>query len=544
MFVRKKLNKSGSYSVLLITGERVVGKKHSVSRIIRSFGVTKDPAELDLLLEQAESYKKYLQINYSQIKSTPRRKTFSATSELDLKSCISYNTGFFDIYGHIFTTIFSDLGLKPILTQRLKELVVLRIAYPASKRRTAQVAEKFGIKYSIDNIYDLMDRITDSTIIKIKQTIYNHTASLLAARKKTIDVLFYDLTTIYFETSTQDEMRNFGFSKDGKHQHVQIMLAAIVTQSGLPVDYEEFPGNCYEGHTLIPVINKIRERYSINKAVLVADSALMNKINLESLDALGIKYIISARLRNSKKEIKRSVLDVATYKKISTDVTDDGVITDEIKAKIITSDSGDSIIAYHSAKRARKDLHDREKSIEKIKRHISSTAKSKLTGSLRKSYVKVSRGCKIEIDYEKLHLEQQYDGFFGLRTNIKNPNPKKLLSKYRGLWQVEQTFRIAKSNLEIRPVFHYTTRRIKSHFIICYMALALIRYVEYELKMHGLQIPCEQLHALLDKIRKVRLIDSKNELFEALEDQPLELLPVYDALRIKPPKKFQYIPAA
>jgi transposase len=120
----------------------------------------------------------------------------------------------------------------------------LRIAHPASKRRTAQIAERFGIKYSIDNIYDLMDRITDPTIIKIKQTIYNHTLSLLTPRKKTIDVLFYDLTTVYFETSTQDEMRNFGFSKDGKHQHVQIMLAAIVTHSGLPIDYEEFPGNC------------------------------------------------------------------------------------------------------------------------------------------------------------------------------------------------------------------------------------------------------------------------------------------------------------
>ena len=180
----------------------------------------------------------------------------------------------------------------------------------------------------------------------------------------------------------------------------------------------------------------------------------------------------------------------------------------------------------------------RLKDLERIKKHINSTAKSKLTGSLKKSYVKVSKGCKIEIDQDKLDLERQYDGFFGLRTNIEEINPLEFLSSYRGLWQVEQTFRIAKSSLEIRPVFHYSPRRIRAHFSICYMALALIRYVSFKLKKQDAYIPHEQLHLLLDRMRVMQIIDHKNDLFELAEDPPPQLLPIYCALKIKWPKKF------
>lgn len=541
MFVRKRANKSGTYSVLLISSDRVLGKPHPVSKIIKHFGTTQNETELTVLMQQAELYKSKVQTSSPKIKI--KSKSFNIASELDVKSCISYSAGFSDVYGAIFNSVFGKLDLKPTILQRLKDLVIMRIAHPASKRKTSQLSERYGVVFNSDNLYYLMDRITSEMMLSIKQTIYNYTVNLIVSRKKKIDVLFYDLTTIYFETSTQDEIRNFGFSKDGKHQHVQIMLAAIVTTDGLPIDYEEFPGNCYEGHTLIPVINKIRARYNIRKAVLVADSALMSKINLQSLDELGVKYIISARIKNTKKETKQSILDLASYSNIHTDVTDLGVVDDEIKAKIINTDIDDLLIAYHSTKRARKDLFDREKSIDKIKKYLSSTAKSKLTGCLRKSYIKVNKNCKIEIDYEKLKSEAQYDGFFGLRTNIKKINPQKLLASYRGLWQVEQTFRIAKSNLEIRPVYHFTPARIKSHFIICYMALALIRYVEFKLKQKGLHMPCDQLHLMLNKIRKIKVTDFNNESFELLENAPLELVPVYNALNINIPLRFQHLSA-
>ena len=532
MFIRKKLNKGGSFSILLQIGERGAGKKYPVSRTIKNFGSARDHGQIAALVKQAEEYKARLEA------SSPKAKTLKITSDADIKSCRSFNTGFSDVYGKEFNNTFSSLDLKSNLANQLCDLVVMRVAAPASKLRTTQLSAEYGIECKVDSIYKLMDQITDPVITRIKKTVYEHTTQLLAEHKKTIDVLFYDLTTIYFETSSQDEIRDFGFSKDGKHQHVQIMLAAIVTTDGLPIDYQEFPGNFYEGHTLIPALNEIKKRYDIGKVVLVADAALMNKINLHELDQQNIKYVIAARIKNTNKSTKQIIFDTSDYKSISKTTEDSGAIKEEIKAKIIDSGDGDFLIAYHSTKRARKDEHDRQKDLEKIEKHVNSSAKGKLTGSLRKSYVKITKGCKIEIDQDKLAMEKQYDGFFGLRTNIEGADPLEFLATYRGLWQIEQTFRVAKTSLEIRPVFHYSPRRIKAHFAICYMALALIRYTEFALKNRGCYIPHEQLHLMLDKMRKVQIVDSKNELFEFLEDPPVELIPVYQALKIKWPRRF------
>jgi len=525
MFVRIKKNKSGSQTVLLIKGERHPDKKHCIPKIIKNFGVSRDAKVIDELKKQAEEYKAKLEAE------SPKAKILKIITGDDVKSCCSYNVGFSDIYQNAFNKVFGKLELKNI--NRLRDLVTMRIAAPSSKLRTANLADEYGIALNVDNIYKFMDKLNIPTIESIKQTIYQHTAKLLNNHKEKLDVLFYDLTTIYFETGTQDEIRDFGFSKDGKHQHVQIMLAVIVTKEGLPVDYEEFPGNCYEGHTLIPVLNKIKKRYNIDKSVLVADAALMNKINLSELDQRGIQYVIAARIKNAKKNIKDLIFNTEGYQ-------DMGFVSDNIKAKAIPTDEGDLIVSYHSSNRARKDKHDRTKALEKIKKHIDSTAKSKLTSSLKKPYVKVSKNCKINIDYNKLDTDQKFDGFFGLRTNIKNANPADLLASYRGLWQVEQTFRIAKNNLEIRPVFHYSPRRIRAHFVICYIALALVRYVCFSLKRNSIDIPCERLHLLLGKMRKTLLVDSNDEAFEFLEDPPSELIPVYMALKINWHPKFQH----
>jgi transposase len=532
MFVRKKLNKGGSFTILLQHSNRVPGKKFSVTKTVKNFGSARDKKNIAALVKKAESYKMHLET------FSPRAKTLKIVSDLDVKSCRSFNTGFLDVYGQAFDHTFASLALKPNPLNQLRDLAVMRVAAPASKLRTSQISAEYGIECNVDSIYKMMDQITEPVITRIKKIIYDRSTQLLTEQRKTIDVLFYDLTTIYFETSSQDEIRDFGFSKDGKHQHVQIMLAAIVTTDGLPIDYQEFPGNFYEGHTLIPALNEIKKRYEIGKVILVADAALMNRINLQELDKSDIKYVIAARVKNANKSLKQAIFDISDYKSISKTIGDGDETKEEIKAKIIDSGDGDFLIAYHSTKRARKDEHDRQKALEKIEKHINSSAKGKLTGSLRKSYVKITKGCKIEIDQNKLSLEKQYDGFFGLRTNIEGADPLEFLSSYRGLWQIEQTFRIAKTNLEIRPVFHYNPRRIKAHFVICYMALALIRYIEFAMKNHGCYIPHEQLHLMLDKMRKVQIVDNKNELFEFLEDPPVELIPVYQALKIKWPKKF------
>ena len=150
----------------------------------------------------------------------------------------------------------------------------------------------------------------------------------------------------------------------------------------------------------------------------------------------------------------------------------------------------------------------------------------------------MTKGAKLEIDLDKLNHEKQFDGFFGIQTNLEKINAKEILNTYRGLWQVEQTFRIAKSNLEIRPVFHYNTDRIRAHFLICYMSLALIRYVEFELLKNNLHYPIDQLHFLLNQMRVTKVHHADNNMYVLLENAPSELAPIYKALKIKWRKKF------
>lgn len=523
MFIRKKKNPGGATCVMLLVGERKPGKKHSNLRLIKTFGSAKDEAVLAQLMQEAEAYKAHLQA------ISPKASTLRITSPQDIQACRFINVGFNDVYGNCFDQVFSELSLKGRDLQKLRDLLVMRIANPASKRKTAMISDLYGINSQVDSIYKLMDELTDLRIDEAKQHIFTHTRKL--PKSESIDVMFYDLTTIYFETNCQDALRDFGFSKDGKCQHVQILLAAMVTKDGLPVDYEMFPGNVYEGHTLVPVINKIKTRYKVSKVVLVADSALMNKVNLCALTKENIEYIIAARIKNTTQKIQRQILDQSGYTTVFCNEED------IIKSKTISTEN-DTLVALHSSKRARKDAYDREEDLQRIEKYLKSTAKSQLTSRLKKPYVTVSKACKIEIDLEKLEQEKQFDGFFGLQTNQKEINPKELLTTYRGLWQIEQTFRISKSNLEIRPVFHYTTRRIKAHVLICYMALSLIRYVGFKLKQSQLEYPIDQLHMLLDRMRMAELRHKDNQLYTLLEDPPPEMATIYGALGLRAHEKF------
>jgi len=190
MFIRKKKNRGGSTSIFLVIGERKAGKKHSYPRIIKNFGASSNKDELALLIQKAEEYKTHL------IAVSPKAVTLKITSARDIRSCASFNVGFLDVYGKLFDDVFSDINLKKHELKKLHDLIVMRIAAPASKRKTAMISAEYGIECGVDSIYKLMDQLTDHTIIQAKKIIHSHTTELLKAQKETVDVMFYDLTTV------------------------------------------------------------------------------------------------------------------------------------------------------------------------------------------------------------------------------------------------------------------------------------------------------------------------------------------------------------
>lgn len=213
--------------------------------------------------------------------------------------------------------------------------------------------------------------------------------------------------------------------------------------------------------------------------------------------AAKLEYIIGARIKNSSKKVLEAVFSEDGYIRLN----------DDMKSKIYdlvdknNKKTKDKLIIYSSLKRAKKDLYDRELALTKINKHVGSTATNKLSGVLKKY------------------------------------NSKEILNYYKGLYQVEQTFRISKYNLKIRPVFHYNLDRIKAHFAICYISLVLIRTLEFKMKQHNVYIPIEQLHELLSKVTTIKINDANKE-FCITTDFPKELKKLYKLLNIKEPLRF------
>jgi transposase len=511
--------------VLLISSRRIPGRKTPYPTVVKHFGSAQDSIKVNELKMAAKAYMEAscaLEVNKGE------SEVLRIEGGHDIYSCEVKRVGFDHIYGELFKSIFHDIGLKTKGINILKELVVMRIAKPKSKHYTASISEQFGYHLKIDSIYKLMDRINDKVIKKIKDVAYRNSKCLLRDFGQEVEVLFYDLTTIYFETNNANELREFGFSKDGKHQHVQIMLAMIVSKYGMPVGYEIFQGNTYEGHTLLPTIKSLQELYKIKRFIVVADSGLISKLNIAGLVAAGLEYVIGARIKNSSQAIQNIVFEQDGYSDINND----------LRAKVHNLSKHDKLIMYHSTKRSVKDKHDRQSAIEKIKQYVGKTPKGKLRGVLRKSFVVLDKESSIEIDKDKLKAAEKFDGYFALQTNIEGYTAEEIFAQYHGLWQIEQTFRITKSNLRIRPVFHYTPKRIKAHFAICYIALVLIRTLEFRIKQHNCYISTEELHKLLDKVMLVNISLNQGSKYYIYIDLPPKLKLIYKSIKVKDPPRF------
>lgn len=513
MFIRTKKNKSGSTSVMAIESVRLSGKTHPIPRVIKNFGSANNDKDIAALQEEAKQYV----LNFS-------KTDVSVLSGLiikhgsDINSCTTRNIGFSGIFDNLYRIVFGGLHINKSTDKIIKDLAIMRIIDPKSKRRTAYESGNYGFDLKLQNVYKAMDKLDDDVIKQIKKLAYKNTTRLLDK----LDLIFYDLTTVSFETNCQDDLRDFGFSKDGKHQHVQIVLALVITKHGLPVDYELFQGNTYEGNTLITVLKDLKVKHKIDKITVVADSGLISKHNVSQLNQLGFNYILGGRIKSCSRQIQSSVFD--------SDYTD---LNEDLRCKVHSLSDTEELFIYHSEKRAEKDAYDRNRAIEKIKKCVGTNCKTKLSGTFKKPYVKISSESVIEIDQSKLDKVAKFDGYFSLQTNIKD-KAIEIFNCYKGLWQIEQTFRISKHNLRIRPVFHYSLRRIKAHFAICYMSLAMLRTLEYMTQKENCYIPIEQLFLLLDKVM-VTQININKKAYNVLNDFPDELTPIYKCVKTKIP---------
>jgi len=507
MFIRKKKNRSGSTSIV------VIDKSNGRFRELKTIGVSTNEKDISELCQAGKRW-------ISEQKG--ERDIFAVyEQQREEKQVIDYLLGNIEnilLNGTqlIINRVFKLVGFDAIDDDILKHLVAARLSQPSSKAGTVDYLKSyFDEDAELNRIYRYLDRLYSKQQDKIQRISVEHTRKILGGE---IGLVFYDVTTLYFETDYGDEFRERGFSKDGKHAQPQVVLGLLVSRDGYPLSYSLFSGSKYEGHTMLPVVEEFVKRFNLEEFVIVADSGLMNKANIEHLETEGYKYIIGARIKNETEEVKNWILSREKR---------DGSFYEIRKGNA-------RLVVGYSENRAKKDRRNREKGVQRLK-------KAYKTGSLTKEninkrgynkFLEISGDVRIAISQEKIAVDEKWDGLKGYLTNTDLP-VSEVCGQYNGLWVIERAYRITKGTLEMRPMFHFTQRRIEAHVCICFVAYKVYKELERILKACSIDLSVDKvlniaktittlkirLPASGETISKTMLITPKHKSIEKLFDR-------------------------
>ncbi len=405
---------------------------------------------------------------------------------VDLAECreeARISVGLREALGEVYGRLGWDrvLGARRMSSNRiLKEMVLARVAQPLSKRATVRELDRHGdLSLNLDQVYRTMDFLDDGLIDAIRGQ------SHAAARKlydEPVSVIFFDTTTLYFESEVEDGLRAKGYSKDGKHHRVQVVFALLVTPDGIPLGYELFPGSSYEGHTLISSLAGLAERYPAARFTVVADAGMISADNERLLQERGIPYILGARLRSQTAEFRNRALEPDGFvawrpmKEFPTSIA---------RYKSLRKGSTRVIVTW-SPKRARKDARQRAQGLERLRRRLAGSDRpASVAGRGYARFLAFPEG-RIEIDGDKVAEAARWDGIGGIVAwGHDDADARFLVMQYRRLWEIEACFRVNKHDLRIRPVFHWVKRRVRAHIAICYMAFCCLQHLRHRLALSG-----------------------------------------------------------
>jgi transposase len=297
------------------------------------------------------------------------------------------------------------------------------------------------------------------------QSPIRHTLKVL---NNNIQIVFYDVTTLYFEIQQEDELRQTGFSKEGKHQNPQIVLGLLVSTRGYPLAYEIYNGKKFEGDTMLPIINLFKRKYNLTNLVVVADAGLLSNKNIAALENNGYRYILGARIKNENQIITSQILALKLK---------DG------ESQVIQKKEQTKLILNYSRARAKKDNVNREKGIAKLDKQIKNNklTKAQINNKGYNKFLKMDGTITVALDQTKIIDDKKWDGLKGYITNT-TLDKEQVIENYSHLWRIEKAFRVAKTDLKIRPVYHYAKRRIEAHICIAFVAYKIYKELERQLK--------------------------------------------------------------
>lgn len=492
MFVRKKKNPSGNVSV------QIIDKSKGRYFVIKTIGSSADPLTIESLFVKGRQWinnhlgeQDIFEVYDKEVEERQVAEYLLSNIENILLNGVQI----------ILKEVFKLTGFDAIEDTMFRQLVIARLSQPMSKASTVEYLKShFDEDAQLHRIYRYLDKLYNTQQEKIQQISVEHTRRILGGK---IGLLFYDVTTLYFEADYSDELRETGYSKDGKHSQPQVVLGLLVSKDGYPLSYSVFNGSQYEGRTMLPVVEDFVQRFNLDDFIIVADSGLMSQSNVALLESGSYKYIIGARIKNESNEVKTWIL--SQEKK-------DGEFSETTKGLA-------RLIVGYSDNRARKDRYNREKGVKRLEKAYKSgnITKENINKRGYNKFLDISDNVKIVINQDKINQDQQWDGLKGYLTNTGLP-AKEVFEQYNGLWSIERAFRITKGTLEMRPMFHFTPKRIQAHVCICFVAYKIYKELERVLKNSHINMSVDKVIDIAKTITtiKINLPKSKNTLTQTM----------------------------
>jgi len=503
MFIRITKSKNHQY-VKVVKNYREDGKVKQ--KVIANLGKLED-----ISTKEAENIASKLLSLAKSSKVVIENSSLPEIEELD-----RYNYGFV-VYRNIWNRYRLDEILDNLVKDRKIEydfksvvfsMVIDRLLKPKSKLALFNNKDDYfaiNNELQLNHIYRSLDILADKKI-DIEEALFSRNKSLFNV---STDIVFYDVTTFYYESKNENDLKKFGYSKDGKFGDVQVVMGLLIDKNGLPIGYELFSGNTFDSKTMVKVLDNLKSKFNLDKVVIVADRGLNSKINLKLIKDAGYDYLMAVSIKSMSKKMKEIILDKSMYLNIlSKEDSKDGLYSykqfgyydDVTYEEEIENDNGEvelkkrkitlkeMMVCTYSEKRAKKDRYDRYRALDKANNIILNNQKSSLTStrSFKKFIQKETQegNCNeftMGMDWMKIKEQSRYDGFYAITTSNLDLDPIEVIQNYHNLYKIEESFKVLKSTFDTRPIYHHKEHRIEAHFIVCFIAFMLERDLEIRL---------------------------------------------------------------
>jgi transposase len=441
--------------------------------------------------------------------------TEKRTVESDEKRQLERDAASRKNYGHIvFSRVYHELEIDRFLKNArrhakfkfntdsiMRLLLFTRLLYPGSKRASVLCKERFfdNFKFSLDDVYDALTHF-DKIGASLQQHLHERVTKTYG---RETDLVYYDVTNYYFEIDKQDELRKRGAAKDHRKDPI-VQMGLFLDKKGLPISYELFPGNTHDSQTLMPMLTRIKKSFGVRRIITVADKGLNSGDNIAYNTVLGDGYVYSKSVRGASGEFKEWVLDETGYCRLADKYKIKSRLVPNVEINVTVKQVGkkktkkkvyveQKQIVFYSKKYAVRAKHKREEAIAKALKIIADPSKyrrsfdygaagyienlkiDKETGEIKNT------SDVLFLNKEKITEEEKYDGYYAIVTSELDDTDEHIIDIYRGLWRIEESFKVTKSVLEARPVYLRTEEHINAHFLVCFIALLIARIVEMKL---------------------------------------------------------------